>query len=181
MNQFFNKLGCSLRIAIPLLFVNMYVNAQANGYSDIEGVWVFEKAEYMERSSPQQPYQVKQVIQTVEGLDLFAQCYPEAVKSLSVSEVVIVESPFSFYCGRGTLFPLDNSQGRKNILLIGTDEEENGKESPIPGVFFNAQGLTYLAEIIDDNTISLTLEKNCMNGTGQTEGALKCILSRPRH
>lgn len=39
MNRFLNnlnKLGCSLRIVILLLFVNMYVNAQTNGYSDAE-------------------------------------------------------------------------------------------------------------------------------------------------
>ena len=146
--------------------------------SIFKGEWVFEKAEYMERSSPTQAYKVKYVIDSVKGLEAIASCIHQTVKRITIDEVVFLDCPFSSYCGRAVIVTVQEPEGDKHLLTIGIDPEDFGKDAPIADVKFNIIGLTYWIEKVDDETISMTAEAICMENAVKKDAAVKCILKK---
>lgn len=151
---------------------------QHNPLLGFEGEWVFEKAEYLERSSPASDYQVKYEISNAEGLEGLPGCLQQAAKSISIRDVAQVECPYTSYCGRAFLAALNDPKGDKYLLTIGCDFEEMGRESPIPGLFFNIVGLEYRLEKISEDTIAITKEATCVDNSVETHSAVKCFLKK---
>ena len=155
-----------------------------NGFSrqghltEFEGEWVFEKAAYMERRSLAHDYQVKYEINTAEGLEAFAVCFHQSVKRIRIHDIVQVDCPFVSYCGRAILTTIKDPKGDKHLLTIGYDPEDSGKETLIPGLFFNITGLDYWIEKLDDETIAMTKEALCTDNSVETYGAIRCILKK---
>ena len=146
--------------------------------STFRGEWVFEKAEYMERNSPTQAYQVKNAIDSVKGLEAFSKCFHQTVKRITIGEVVYLDCPFTSYCGRAMLATIQTPLGNRNLLTVGFDPEDFGKESPMPDVKYNVIGLTYWIEKTGDETITMTLEAICTENAVDTQAAIKCYLKK---
>lgn len=145
---------------------------------DFEGEWVFEKAVYLERSSPTSDFRVKFEINDPKGLEELPGCLNQAVKFISIRDIIQVECPYSAYYGRGGLVTVNNPQGDEYLLTIGCDPDELGTESSVPGLFFNISGLNYQIEKIDEETISIRYEAVCVENSVETYGAVKCILKK---
>jgi len=177
-----NKSFRVLLLAIMILFVyELKVNgisSPPNLLREFEGTWEFEKAEYMERFSYTGDYQVKYLIDKPEGLEALTGCFHQSVKRITITDVVYMECPYSFYCGRAIIITVQAPEGVKNLLTVGFDPEDLGKESPTPDVKFNVIGLTYWIEKVDDETIAMTLEAICTENAVETNAAVKCILKK---
>lgn len=152
--------------------------SQARSLMDFEGNWVFEKAEYLERGSLVQDYQVKYAINTAEGLEKLDDCLHQAVKRISISDITQIECPFTSYCGRAHLVTIHEPKGDRYRLTVGAEPEELGKETPIPGLFYNAPGIDYWIDWIDDETIAITKEAYCVENSVGTHRAVRCILKK---
>ena len=149
-----------------------------NPYTQYDGMWEFEKAEYLERTSPTGSYQVKQEINTREGLVAFEACYSQAVTQIVFGDIVMVHSPFTLFCGRASFATFLSPEGSKTMMRVGCEDDELGKESPIPGLFFNTIGISYWFEIIDEDTIAITCEALCMENSVMKDGAIRSILKK---
>ena len=145
---------------------------------DFEGEWVFEKAQLLELVSPDQDYQVKAEINTTKGLEKLDDCLHQAVKRINIRDIVLVECPFTIYCGRAVFLTINFPKGEKYLLTVGVDPEELGKETSMPGVFTNVIGLNYWIERIDHETIAITNEAYCVENSVGTHSAVRCILKK---
>ena len=177
------NVGFKILILICIVFAGRVVYAaeklpQGVSLTDFSGTWVFERAEYLERSSPTSDYQVKYTINTPEGLEKLATSLHQAVKSISIDEVVHVVCPFTMYCGRAALVTLNDKKGTRYLLTVGVDPADMGKESPLPGLFFNAAGLDYWIERIDAETIAITKEAVDIVNSVATYSAVRCIMKK---
>ena len=171
-----------LLLGVIIMFMNELrgsnIFSQQRTLRDFEGDWVFEKAEYLERNSLVQDFQVKYVINAAEGLEKLGSCLLQAVKRISIEYITQVECPFTLYCGRTALVTIHDPKGDRYLLTVGVDPEDVGKETPIPDVFFNVVGLDYWIEKIDHETIAITKEALCINNSVETHSAVRCILKK---
>lgn len=151
-----------------------------NPYTSLNGIWNFEKAEYLERTSPAEAYQIKQEINTIEDLVVFEKCYSQAVIQISFEDIVMVYSPFTRYCGRVTFVTFRFPEGDKTMMTVGCKDDELDKETQIPDVFFNIIELTYWIEKIDEETIAITCEASCREDSIKKDGAIRCIMKKLR-
>jgi len=142
--------------------------------------WVFEKAEYMERSSALQNYQVKYTIGDVESLHAYSYCFQNLVKSVSfISEnEAVVETLFKRHAGEYYLMQLNSDSGKSQTIMHFGNIENIGKKSSITGVEFNAPDITYLLEVIDEDTIAMTMEGLCTENNITKDIAIRCILKK---
>ena len=168
-----------LLFSVLLICSTWHITAQHNQNQNfsLTGLWIFEKAEYMERASSQQNFQVKHTINNVENLYAHSNCYHELVKSISFfsSDVAEIEALFATFLGNYFLMPPSHN---KQIIMYFGNHEDIGKDSPIPGMKFNAPGIKYLIEYIDNNTISISVEKICSERGIYIESAIKSIMKR---
>ena len=145
---------------------------------NLSGMWIFERAEYMERSSLSQSYQVKHTINNVEDLYAYSNCFQELVKRADIQgDIALLETLFAPYIGRYSLLMPLTSYNKQVMMQFG-NEEDLGKDSPLPDLKFNAGGTQYLAEIIDENAIGITLERTCYEEGVFTQSAVRCIMKR---
>ena len=143
---------------------------------DIIGAWEFEKAEYMERPAPDQPYRLKNVVEKEEGLYAFEPYFNNMVKrAIFEEEVAVVYGLFDRLSGRYSIEPTDKKNQWE--MTVG-NAEETGMQSVDSVHIFNAPGLLYLIEIIDDSTIGVTLEQMFQEDNVMKFGALRCILRK---
>ena len=145
---------------------------------DFNGQWEFEKAEYLERSSLTADYQVKYEINAPEGLEKLEPCLHQAVKSISVSDIVHVACPYTVYFGRAVLVAINDPKGDRYLLTVGIDPEDTGKESPLPDEHDNIFGFDYWIERIDPETIAITKEATCVDNAVVTHSAVRSILKQ---
>ena len=144
---------------------------------DLKGTWEFVKAEYSERLTLKEPYQVKQVIEKEENLYAFEQHFSNVIKSaLFEDEIAIVYDLFSRFCGRYSIISTGNPEDKQVELLIG-NADEIGMVYADTHVF-NAPNLRYLIDRIDDETIGITLENIIQHDTVTVYGAVRCILKK---
>jgi len=144
--------------------------------SVIIGAWEFEKAEYMERPSAGQPYRLKNVVEKEEGLFAFEPHFNNMVKrAIFEEEVAVVYGLFDRLSGRYRFEPTEKKNQWE--MTIG-NAEEIGMQSVDSVHIFNAPGLRYLFEIIDDTTIGVTLEQMFQEDNVMKFGAVRCILRK---
>ena len=162
-----------------IMGANVYAQ-QDESKMNLRGIWQFKQAEYMEKSSPLQPYQVKHVIKKEDDLYAYMSCFQDAVKRADFynDDVLIIESLSQVYVGM-YLFMTGQpesykEQARMNFGGIG----DIGKDAPNAGMKYNAPDILYLIEFIDENTICITLERICTENSVDTYGAVKCIMTR---
>ena len=164
---------CSI-LALLLLLLSQGAFAQIK----IEGIWAFERAEYLERSSSEQSYQVKHGIEHWEDLYAYSNCFQDAVKGAIIDrEEAIIETLFTPYVGKYFLMTAP-SDGSKQIVMQFGGNEDIGKDSQIFDMKYSAPGIMYWVEIIDDNTIAITLRKICSEEGVDTQSAIRCIMSK---
>ena len=146
----------------------------------MEGIWEFEKAEYMERQSQHQGYQVKYTIENEENLYALSACFQEVVSRAEFygEESAIFTCLFGAYVGNYE-FPVNppHTFGEQAPMIFG-NVDTIGKESPFEGLKFNAPQIDYRIEYIDAGHIALILEKSCTETSGLIEGAVRCILKK---
>ena len=143
---------------------------------DIIGAWEFEKAEYMERPSAEQPYRLKKVIEKEEGLYAFEPHFNNMVKSaVFMDEAVVIDGLFERFCGRYHLSPTEK---RNQWELTVGSADEIGLQSADLLFTYNAPGLRYLLEMIDEGTVSVTLEQMFYEDNVMKFGAVRCILKK---
>lgn len=178
MNRTFNALLLSGIIMIVFEVMGSSVSSQRETLKDFEGLWEFEKAEIIERRVQSPDYLVKHEINTVEEYGVIPSCHNQVIKSIRISDVTLVESPFSTYCGRASLTTFSNLKNGRYLFIVGVDENEINQESPIPGQCFNVYRLEYWIEKIDPATISITQEAFCLKDSIETHGILTCIMKK---
>jgi len=149
-----------------------------NSLTEFEGIWTFEKAEYLERKSNTDDFQVKFLIKTTDELEALPTCFHQSVKKITIGEIAYIDCPQTFYCGRATIVTFQEPKGEKKLLTVGLVPEDLGKESPIAGIIFNIIGLKYWIEKVDDNTIAMTLDTICTENSVEKNAAVKCFLKK---
>jgi hypothetical protein len=176
------KIGALLLFGVIIMFMvelrGSNYSSQTSDIRDFDGEWEFEKAVILERKTLEQRFQVKHEINTAEGLEKLDACLHQAVKRISIGDVVHVTCPFTIYCGRAVFVTFHDPEGDRYLLTVGVDPEELGKETPIPDVFFNVVGLDYWIEKIDHETIAITKEALCIDNSVETHSAVRCILKK---
>ena len=167
-----------LLILLSLIGFSSQIEAQS---LNLEGAWTFKYAEYMEMPPSLQNYQVKYVINDKENLYAHSACFQEIVMDINFygSEVAIMETLFTSFVGKYYLIQASSSQNKQIIMHFG-DIEDVGKDSPLPDMKYNAPGIQYLVEFIDEQTISITLEKPCYEDGVYTECAVRCFFKRDK-
>lgn len=146
------------------------------GSPDITGSWEFEKAEYLERPSAEQPYQLKQAIDKEEDLYAFQPHFNNLVKgAIFEQEVAVVYGLFDRYSGRYHAAPTEKTNQWE--MIVGSTEEIGLQTQDLLHTF-NAPGLRYLVEVIDDTTIGVTLEQMFPEGSVWKFGAVRCVLKK---
>ena len=159
----------------PLLGINIY--AQINPFWETEGIWIFEKAEYLEKTSPTQDYQVKFTMNKEDELYSLEQCYSNLVKSASFhGNIATMECLYTKYYGKYVMEEIGVSAEKQIHLIVG-DPEELGLEYA-PDIKFNAPGLNYLIDKLNDDTIRITVENICHEEAAVKYGAVRCILKK---
>ena len=147
---------------------------------DIKGAWEFEKAEYLERRSPAQPYEVKRVIEKEEDLYSLEQHFSNLIKkAVFEDEIAIVYDLFSRYCGRYSINSTNSTEkpGDKQFeVFIGNVEEIGMVYAEIHE--FNAPGLRYLIDKPDEDTLRITLENMFQDDGVTIFGAVRCVLKK---
>ena len=144
---------------------------------DVNGVWEFSTAEYMERQSPAHPYQVKYVVEKEEDLYSFAQHFGNLVKNaIFHNGTVIFYDLFARYSGRYNILPTGQPEDNVFMIVIG-----NGEESEIE--YSESQTMDipifqYLIDKTDDNTVRITLERIFQDGSVTKFGAVRCVLKK---
>ena len=139
----------------------------------LEGEWILEHAEYIIRSNIQDN-PVEQKIYS-DNLEKITSCENFIPTRIIIGDIVQVETPFGSYCGRASWEDLN--EGRY-YLTVGIDADDLGKESPIPGLYFNICSLLYSVEIIDSAVISITTKTYCEMDSGTEEGIVTCLLRK---
>ena len=143
---------------------------------NITGSWKFEKAEYLERPSAERPYQLKQVIDKEEDLYAFQPHFNNLVKgAIFEQEVAVVYGLFDRYSGRYHAAPTEKTNQWE--MIVGSTEEIGLQTQDLLHTF-NAPGLRYLVEVIDDTTIGVTLEQMFPEGSVWKFGAVRCVLKK---
>ena len=161
-------------LGLTFAFMGISADAQNNTLATIEGAWVFEQAEYMEKPPSTQSYQVKHTINNKENLYAYSNCFQELVMSVDFyGGVAKTETLFTPYIGKYFLLSLPSSDNKQMMIMQVGSFEDIGKDSHIPGMKFNAPGFRYLVETIDENTIAITLEKTCFEEDVFKESAVR--------
>ena len=127
-----------------LIIIAWYLKSQQfqNQNPLLTGFWIFEKAEYMEQASSGQNYQAKHTIDHKDNLYAYGNCFQEIATRFDLNgDYAKIETLFASYIG---------------------------KESPVPDMKDNAPDIQYLVDIINENTISATIEKLCNEDGVQT-------------
>ena len=156
--------------------LTMSIFAQNPIYTEWEGVWEFEKAEYLEKDSPQGIYIVKQTLTDASELNALDNDYHYLVKMLTVeSELAEVVCPSRIYTGKYQISELTSGNESYFLLTIGSIEEEN---LDYYGRILNAMGLHYRLDKWGDNQIAITREGVIHEGSGVIHGAVRCILKK---
>lgn len=154
--------------------------AQDEASFELRGCWLFEKAEYLEQSSPGQGYQLKYTIENEDDLGVLGSCYQEVVRKACFydEETAKIICMFTAYIG-SVKFPFGNSLsvGEQYLMVFG-DTETIGKSSPIEGMVFNAPQIEYQVELVDKDTIHVIIEKPCYENGVNVQGLVKCVLTR---
>ena len=166
--------------------------AQNNLLADFEGIWFFEKAEYLERPLPLMDYEVKQTIKDVEDLYAFGDCYQNAVTRIDVFN----ENFANFFCLYNTFdgtyyFPNNPPDAYdKQVRFIYGEPEPENEDIPVEDSAAKVEEMRRyeykpkipttecLFEFIDAHTIGIILEKTCWENGTMKEGAIRCILKR---
>ena len=173
-----------LLFSILLIVSAWCLKAQQDNHNfRLTGEWVFEKAEYMELAPASKEYQVKHSINSEEDLYAYSVCLQEVVKRVVFynEEEAALESLFQPFSGKYCYIPEPPSSVNKQTLMWFGGFEDMGKESPISGRKYNAPGIMYKFEYIDENTIGIILEKACCDENFViTQAAIKCILKREK-
>ncbi|MDR0394872.1 MAG: hypothetical protein LBH77_06910 [Tannerella sp.] len=147
---------------------------------NLEGRWVFERVEYIERVHPDQDYQVKYTIEEEQNLELLIPCYPQIIKKIMfydenfVALSCLVETYFGSY---HVPFARPSSFGEPVLIVFG-DSDRIGEKMPAEGMIYNAPTMNYLIEFIDSNTIGITIKGICFDHSAPTEGVVRSILKR---
>ena len=182
MKQLFKALLLS-----GIVFMSAIMGADVHAQQDeskmnLRGIWQFKQAEYMEKSSPLQPYQVKHDINSVEGLYAYSACLQHVVKrAVFYNEEAIQETLFQTFIGKYYFITQPPSSGNKQSFMQFGMFEDLDKESTIQGRKFNSPGIRYKVEYIDESTIGIILEQACCDENFViTRAAIKCILKREK-
>ena len=147
----------------------------------LTGIWVFEKAEYMELTPQSQKFQVIHGINSEEGLYAYSNCSQEVVKMAIFysEEVAAMGTLFESYLGKCKFITQPPSSDNKQSILKFGGLEDLGKDSPVQGLKYSAPDIEYKIEYVDENTIGIILEKGCVDeNLAITQTAIKCILKR---
>ena len=174
-----------LLLSILLLLLsswNLKAQNENGSFLLTAGEWVFEKAEYMELSPSSQKYQVKHDINSEEGLYAYSACLQEVVKKAVFlnGEEALIETLFDSSLGKYSFIMPPSSENKQSLMQFG-GIEDMGKESTILGRKYNAHGVMYKVEYIDENTIGIILEKGCSDENFVvTQAAVKCILKKQK-
>lgn len=168
-----NRTFYVLLISVIIMFVfevtgNVAFN-QSREFPDITGKWELEQAEYIIHA---QDGSIESKIYRNDFGSITA-CETYVPKTIIAGDIVQVETPFGYYYGRASWEPID----RRYFLKIGV-EEDLGKETPVPGLFFNICNLDYLVEIIDSETILIETKTYCKKDSVKEEGIIKCFLRK---
>jgi len=173
MNKTFNALLLSGIILFVFEVMGSSVSSQRETLKNFEGEWVLEQAEYVVRIPHAQGDSIVSKIY-FDNFELITSCANQVPKRIiAEGDIVQVETSFDFYLGRASW---ESISGRY-FLSIGIDEDL-GKETPIPGLYFNISNLNYLVEILDNKTIVLETKTLCEKDSVKEEGVIKCLLRK---
>lgn len=146
----------------------------------LTGCWLFEKAEYLEQSSTEKKYQLKDTIKYEEDLVVLGSCYQEAVKKICFynEESAKIICMFTTYVGN-VKFPSGTTlvAGKKQRMIFGVSELD-GEASFVDDMEHNAPQIEYQVEVLNNETLCITLEKSCYKNGATLHGIVKCILKR---
>jgi len=153
------------------------IHAKSDSLMNISGTWEFKSAEYLEKASPSQSHQVKYAINSVKDLYAHSRCFQETVIEAHISNgVAMMRTLVTSLVGEYYLLPQPSNK-KKSIMFFG-NFESIGKDSPFHGIKYNAPNIQYSVEVIDENTIGITLERRCHEGGAYIDSAIRCIMKK---
>jgi hypothetical protein len=180
MKQTFRALWLTGVALVFSTLMSMSEKPQEDFRRKFEDIWVFEKAEYLERKSLNAPLLVKQEVKKVDDLYAFSDCYQAAVVRVDVlnQDIAVFTCLFTPYVG-DYRFPNDlpASYGKQVLLFFG-NPEKMGEETPVEGMKYDAPEFMYQFEFVDVDTIAIMIENACWENGATKHGAVKCFLKR---
>ena len=175
MKHTFKALLLGVFFLFPAL-LGFGVFAQSTLTSEYEGIWEFEKAEYLEKETPQGRYLLKETITDVDKLYPLEEKFFYIPKTILITDgLAEVTCSFGVYTGKYRVIRLTNNEEVYSQIMIGHPEEEGLEYN---GRILNARGFEYRLDNMTGGRIALTREGIFDQDAKSVYRAVRCILKK---